>query len=331
MLKTSTHFSLLMPDKVRWGILSTARINRRLIPAIKESPRSVLVGVASRSSERAAEYAAEWDITGSYGSYEDLLADPSIDVVYIPLPNDMHTEWTVKSLEAGKHVLCEKPMCLSMEELEQIRATSERTGKSVSEGFMYLHHPQTSFIKSIADSGRIGELRALRSTFSFNWNRGADNYRLSDTEGGGSLWDIGVYPVSFFQYLTGEEPTDCKGYSWPGTVDMRFVGALQFPGGVMGEFYTSFDSAYSTETLVHGTEATLRVTHPYNYMEKCRVTIEADGGVEEIEVPQASLYLLEVEDMNSVVLDGSQPHVTLDDSARILRTVLRLRQSAGLI
>ena len=152
---------------VRWGILSTARINRRLIPAIRTSPKSILKAVASRSIEKATGYAENWGIETGYGSYEELINDPDIDVVYCSLPNDLHAEWTIRALEAGKHVLCEKPLCTTMEEFDAIQSAVERTGKHVAEAFMYLHHPQTALFKTLVDDGRIGELRSMQSTFCF--------------------------------------------------------------------------------------------------------------------------------------------------------------------
>ena len=208
--------------QVNWGILSTARINRRLIPPINESARSTVRAVASRSHDRAKTYASEWNIPIAYGSYEDLLADSEIDVVYISLPNDQHTHWTVKALEAGKHVLCEKPLCLTMDELQRVAAASKRTGKVVQEGIMYLHHPQTYVFKELVSNGDIGELRSMNSEFTFNWSRSEDNYRLTNPNGGGALWDLGIYPVSFFILMAGSRPVSVKGLGYPAEIDTRF-------------------------------------------------------------------------------------------------------------
>lgn len=314
---------------VKWGILSTARINRRVIPAIRMSRNAMLHAVASRDAKRARTYADTWDIETSYGRYEELLTDDEIDVVYISLPNSHHTEWTLKALKAGKHVLCEKPLCTTLEDIASIEEASKQAGRQVSEAFMYLHHPQTALFKSIIDEGRIGELRSMQSNFTYTWSREEDNYRLHDVDGGGSLWDIGVYPISFFQLLTGSEPVYCSGTAYPGAPDMRFGGLLQYPKGVIGTFYCAFDTHFSTETVIHGSEGRLRITHPYNYMEKGKAWLENDSVSEELELPQAPLYQLEVEDMNAVVMEGRAPFVGLDRSRGVLNTVLKLRKGMG--
>ena len=237
---------------VQWGILSTALINRRTIPAIGHSLRGNLLGVASRNLSKAKSYAAEWHIPRAYGEYEKLLADQDIQVIYISLPNHLHTEWIIKSLEAGKHVLCEKPMCLSTEEFDSIHFAVERTGLSVMEGFMYLHHPQTKFWKSIIDQGRIGEVCSIQSCFCFNFDRSMDNYRWKADQGGGALWDVGVYPISFFQYLFGAKPKDGFAFTYSeNSIDLSTTAMLDFGNNRAAQFFVSFRSAYTTDTVIH--------------------------------------------------------------------------------
>jgi predicted dehydrogenase len=156
-----------MSNKIRWGILSTARINRSLLDPIKEASRSELAAVASRDLDRAKAYAAEKGIPQAYGSYEELLADPNIDVIYNPLPNALHCEWTVKAAEAGKHVLCEKPLVTSLEELDKVEAAAQANKVTIFEAFMYLHHPQTLRVKEMVQSCQIGELQLINSWFNF--------------------------------------------------------------------------------------------------------------------------------------------------------------------
>jgi D-xylose 1-dehydrogenase (NADP+, D-xylono-1,5-lactone-forming) len=327
--QTSCNILTLMKNKVNWGILSTAHINHRIIPAIGESPRAELRAVASRDASRASRYAAQWDIETGYGSYEELLNDPEIDVVYISLPNDLHTEWIVKALKARKHVLCEKPMCLSLREFDEIERAQKETGQHVAEALMYLHHPQTKFFKSLVDDGTIGELRSMMSAFTATFSRGEDNYRLSNPLGGGSLWDLGVYPISFFQFLTASRPEKCFGIGRPEKLDLRFSGLLSYPDGITGQFTVSFDSAYSTQTILIGAEGFITISHPFNNSGDCRAWYHGESEIKELDVPRHALFLPEIEDMNDVVLISSTPAILLDQSRGHVETILKLRASAG--
>jgi len=318
-----------MASSVKWGILSTAHINRRIIPAIGQSPRAELRAVASRDSSRATAYARQWDIEFGYGSYEELLSDNQIDVVYISLPNDLHAEWIIKALVAGKHVLCEKPICLSLQELDEIERVQKGTGKHITEAFMYLHHPQTQFFKSLVDNGEIGELRSMLSAFTATFSRGEENYRLSNPVGGGSLWDLGVYPISLFQFITGSVPEKVSGVGYPDALDLRFSGLLIYPDGVSGQFNVGFDSAYFTQTVLIGTKGVLTISHPFNNPDKCRAWHHKESQIIELDIPRAPLYLPEIEDMNDVVLEGTMPAILLDQSRGHVDTVIRLRESAG--
>ena len=177
-----------------WGLLSTARINDALLRGIAAVPDATAFAVASRDADRADEYARDNGIERAYGGYEQLLADPDVDVVYISLPNGMHVEWTRRALEAGKHVLCEKPLSRSPAEVEQLFDLAEARGLHLSEAFMYRHHPQTKRVKELVDSGAIGELRLIRGTFSFNCDPADPRMRVGMD--GGGLMDVGCYPVS---------------------------------------------------------------------------------------------------------------------------------------
>src|SRR5881628_2443089 len=188
---------------LHWGLLSTARINRALIPAIRDSARSELSAVASRTLERASEYAAEWQIPRALGSYEAMLADPAIDVVYNPLPNHLHCEWSIRALEAGKHVLCEKPLSRHTGDVEAAFATAERAGLHLTEAFMYRHNPQTKRLVELVSEGAIGELRLVRSAFSYGLYD-TDKIRLRTDVEGGALMDVGCYNVSGSRLLGGE-------------------------------------------------------------------------------------------------------------------------------
>src|SRR6478672_12441306 len=179
-----------MAPAVKWGILSTADINRRLIPGAHASPKVDLIAVASRDRGRAEDYAREWQIERAYGSYDELLADPDVEAVYNPLPNTMHAEWSIKALEAGKHVLCEKPFSRHVDEVEASFDAAERNDRLLSEAFMFRHNPQTARLRELATGGAIGELRLVRSAFSYGLYD-TDNIRLQTDVEGGALMDVG--------------------------------------------------------------------------------------------------------------------------------------------
>ena len=241
---------------LRWGILGTARINRMLIPPLRVSPGNRLVAVASRDLARGEAYAREWEIGRVHGSYEALLADPEIDVVYIPLPNHLHAEWTIKAARAGKHVLCEKPLALTVEDVDAMTAACREAGVVLAEAFMYRHHPQTLKVKELLDAGAIGTLRFLRGSFSFPLTRPND-VRLRPEWGGGCLWDIGCYPLSFARYLVG--PRAARGLRLAGhrpdrdRRDLR--GPAVFPGDVLFQFDAGFRSPVRAEMELAGTRA----------------------------------------------------------------------------
>ena len=188
--------------KVRWGLLSTANINKKVIPAIRRAKESELAAVCSREKSNHIAYAKEWKIPLAFGSYQEMLESDQVDAVYISLPNHLHAEWTVRALQAGKHVLCEKPFAISLEEVDQMIAASRQTGRCLAEAFMYLHHPQMAVVKEWVDSGRLGEITLVRGVFNFKMDN-LENVRLEPAYGGGCLWDVGVYPLSFAQYVFG--------------------------------------------------------------------------------------------------------------------------------
>jgi predicted dehydrogenase len=194
---------------LRWGILGPGRIAPRLVRGIGRSGRSELVAVAGRDAGRAEAFAARHAIPRSFGLYEALLADPDVDVVYVSLPNHLHAEWTVRALEAGKHVLCEKPLALTVAEVDRISAAADGAGRIAVEAFMYLHHPQILRALELAASGALGRLEVVSGTFSFLLSQ-ADDPRVDPSMGGGSLWDVGCYPVSLARRIAGRNQTPSR-------------------------------------------------------------------------------------------------------------------------
>lgn len=318
---------------VRWGLVSTANINRKVIPAIRESERGVLSAVASRDLSKASAYAGEWQIPSAFGSYEAMLASDEVDAVYISLPNHLHAEWTIKALEAGKHVLCEKPFALTLEDVDRMIETAERTGLVLAEAFMYRHHPQSRLVGQMLADGRLGEVLRVSAVFNFS-GMDKDNVRLNPDWGGGSLWDVGVYPISLAQYVMGGPPKWVFGDQWLGEngVDMGFVGQMRYPGRQMAQIACSFYTPYHTRAEITGTGGTLTMERPFTAMDDGKQYLfftPPDGDPEPVQVPNEYLYLGEIEDMQAAILDGRPTYLTLEETRNHIRTTLALYESAG--
>lgn len=314
---------------LNWGLLSTARINRALIKPLRASKRTRLLGVASRSLINAEAYASEWDIPKAYDSYEAMLADPEIDVVYNPLPNHLHAEWTVKALQAGKHVLCEKPLALTLQEVDSIITASQATGRWAAEAFMYRHHTQTLKIKELVDSGAIGDLQLIKGSFSFVLTR-EGNYRFIKEYGGGSLWDVGCYPVSFARMIVGEEPAEVFGWqvAGPGGSDESFYGQMRFGNGVHAQFDCGFKSQFRSFIEVVGTQGKIDVPNPFKPGLKNEIVLTRGDETETLRIKGQELYLGEVEDLCEAILTGQPPRISLTDSRGNIAALLSFLKSA---
>lgn len=313
---------------LRWGLLGTARISRSVIPAIRASARSELVCVASRSSERAAAYAAEWQIPVTYGSYEALLADDAVNAVYVPLPNHLHVEWTLRAIAAGKHVLCEKPIALTPADVERVAAAAADRGVVVAEAFMYRHHPLTGRVAELVREGAIGSVRSLRGAFTFSLTRVGD-VRLNPEWGGGSLWDVGCYPVSYARLLAGE-PRIVTGQAvrHESGIDVAFAGTMLFDGGVVGVFDCGFGAHFRTFMEVAGTDGVLAIGTPFKPGVSSTLLLTRGDQVEAIEVEAGPLYLGEVQDLEAAALDKSPQRMTLADSRGNVAALVALHESA---
>lgn len=270
---------------MRFGLLSTANINRRIIESGAE-----VVAVASRDESRARAYAHEHGIARAHGSYEALLADPEVDAVYVSLPNSMHVEWSIRALEAGKHVLCEKPLSRYPEEVERAFDVAERCDRVLMEAFMWRHTPQASKLRELLP--RIGELRVVRSHFSFLATDAGTNVRFQAGLDGGALMDLGCYCVSAARFVTGAEPEAFTGHAVTGGdgVDVAFAGTMRFPGDVLAHFDCAMTATHRAELEVVGTDGVLVVRDPFHSRD---VGIELDGST--IEVPFADPYRCEVD------------------------------------
>jgi len=315
--------------KLNWGLLSTARINTALFPALRESKRNQLLAVASRTADSAAAYARGNKIPRAHGSYEALLADPEIEVVYTSLPNDLHAEWTIRALEAGKHVLCEKPLALALPEVDAMASAAKKNGRVLAEAFMYRSHPQTREVAQIVSSGGLGALKALRGSFTFEQTR-ESNFRSNPAQGGGALWDVGGYPVSFMRMLAGAEPLEVFGWqaTGPTGIDETFAGQMRFPGEVFAQFDCSFVLPFHAFMEIIGSEATLIVPTPFKPGETTKIFITRNGKAQAIKVKGQYLYNGEVEDMADAILLAKSPRVGLADSRGNVATILALFESA---
>ena len=315
--------------RLRWGFLSTARINRLIIPAVRASARSEVAAVASRTLDRARTYAAEWQIPRSLGSYEALVAEPGIDVIYIGLPNGLHVDWTVRALEAGKHVLCEKPLALSVDEVDRIQVAATRASRIATEAFMYRHHPLTEAAAAIVKSGRLGPIRGYRGAFTFPLTREGD-VRLDPALGGGSLWDVGCYPLSYACFLAGEAPTDVFGWQQTSAsgVDLEFAAMMRFADGSVAQFDSGFIGPFRAEMAVIGRDAALQIKRPFRTDELSRLLIAKGDDTETVPFDPEAAFAGEIADMEAVALDGRPPRVTLGESRRTAQTITALYASA---
>ncbi len=314
---------------LRWGLLSTARINKALIPSLQLSKRNRLLAVASRSQEKADAYASAQKIKRAYGSYEALLADPEIDVIYNPLPNHLHAEWTIKALEAGKHVLCEKPLALSLAEVDAMAAAAGNHGRLVAEAFAYRAHPHMRKVKEIIDSGKLGKVKLVHGSFTFVMTNQED-IRWNPEMGGGGLWDIGCYPLSFTRLALESEPQEVFGWqvTSPGGVDETFSAQLRFPGDIYAQLDCSFKIPSHEFMEIVGDEGTLSIPQPFNSGARKTLYLTRAGKTSAVLVKGPDPYLAETENMADAILLGKQPAVSLADSRLNTAAILALLESA---
>ena len=313
-----------MSEPVRWGLLSTARINEAILNGAAQTDTTEVVAVASRDQARADAYARERGIERAHGSYEALLQDDDVEVVYNSLPNSMHVEWSVRALEAGKHVLCEKPLDRRVEAVERAFDTADRAGRLLMEAFMYRHHPQSKKAAELVGSGAIGELRQLRSLFSFTLTDDAD-VRLVPELDGGALMDLGCYCISMQRLLAGE-PELVFGRQRVGGrgVDVGFVGVLQFPGEVVGEFLGGFDLPEGNGLEAIGSKGKLVAPDPV----RCRDPhVEVDG--QRTDVEDVDRYYLQVENFSAAVRGDAEPLLGRADALGQVRAIEALYRSAA--
>jgi D-xylose 1-dehydrogenase (NADP+, D-xylono-1,5-lactone-forming) len=318
-------------DAVSFGLVSTAQINARVLAGAGASDDVRVLGVASRDQARAEAYARTHGLERAYGSYDELLADPDVEAVYVSLPNSLHVEWSVRALEAGKDVLCEKPFSRRPEEVERAFDSAEQAGRVLMEAFMYRHHPQTLRVRQLVDEGAIGQLRAIRAAFSFDLlaQSGVEDVRLSAELDGGSLMDVGCYCVSGARLLAGE-PKRVWGEQVPGEtgVDVAFHGTLVFPGDVVAQFHCSFALPLRQELEALGDEGSLLVQAPWRVDFGGDVLLRRGAQVERVEVEEADSYRLQLENFAAAIRDEAPPLLGRDDAVAQAKAIAALYGSA---
>ena len=316
---------------VAWGILSTAKINDAVLAGVAESDRADVVAVASRDQSRAEAYAREKGIERAYGSYEALLEDADVEAVYISLPNGMHAEWSIRALEAGKHVLCEKPFSRRSADVERAFDVAERSDRLLMEAFMYRHNPQTRRLKQLVDEGAIGRLRHVRTAFSFALDDPEVNVRTSAELEGGALMDVGCYCVSGARLLAGE-PERVYGERETGDsgVDLRFAATMRFPGDVTAQFDCGIVLFGRGELEAVGDEGSLFVGDPWHAREPLIELRRDDSSdhVEHIETDIAQSYRLEIENLGDAIRGEAEPLLGRADALGQARTIEALYRSA---
>jgi xylose dehydrogenase (NAD/NADP) len=312
---------------VKWGILSTARINDLFIAGARQSPALEILAVASRDGLRVERYVRDRGIERGYPSYEALLADPDVEVVYVSLPNSMHVDWTVRALEAGKHVLCEKPLSRHQEEVERAFAVAEREGRLLMEAFMYRHNPQTLRLVELVQQGAVGRLRLVRAAFSFA-ARDAANIRLSAGLDGGALMDVGCYCVSAARLIASEPERVSAEQALGGDgVDIAFAATMRFAHEVLAHFDCGLALAARDELEVVGDDGALFLDDPWHCREPV-IELRRDGQVERIEIEAADSYLLEAENMTAAVRGDGAPLLGRDDALGQARAIEALYEAA---
>ena len=313
----------------RWGILSTALINKKVLAGARQSDAVKVVAVASRDEERARKYAREHGIERAHGSYDALLADPAVEAVYIPLPNGLHHHWTMRALEAGKHVLCEKPYSRHPSEVAEAFDLADRRGLVLSEAYMYRYNPQIERLKQLVDEGALGTLRFVNAAFTWRCDAPGD-IRLDPSLDGGSLLDVGCYCVSACRLIAGE-PISATAQQIIGAtgVEVRLVGTLAFDNDVLAHFDSGFHLPDRSLLEVVGSEARIVVSDPWHCLEPGLELIPQTGSAERIELPVTNSYTLELEYVGAASRGEETPLLGRADALGQARTIDTLYRSAA--
>jgi xylose dehydrogenase (NAD/NADP) len=331
--------------KVAWGILGTGNIARQFCKGVKSAECGVLMAVGSRSAGPAAEFAGQFGVLKSYPTYDQVLKDPQVDAIYISLPNSMHHEWTIRALNAGKHVLCEKPLASNEAQAKEMFAAARSSGKILVEAFMYRAHPQTREVMAKIRGGAIGDIKLIRTSFCYRTNRIEGNIRFDPALCGGALMDVGCYCINFSRAIADADITDiaASGVVHERGVDELVVGNLKFANGVLANFTCGMRVGADNTAYICGSEGYLEIPWPWKpqahgakYFLKRSAPPRQDGGktdaapAEEFEVNAGmDLYAIEADDFAETILRGGERMVSEAESLATMRVLDRMRQQLG--
>ena len=326
-----------MKKKVRWGVLGAAKIAiNKVIPAMQQSEWSEIYAIASRNPNQIRQKALNLGIPKIYGSYDDLLNDSEIEAVYNPLPNHLHVQWAIKAAEAGKHVLCEKPLGLNVEEVKELLAVQRRTGVKIQEAFMVRTHPQWLGVHNLIQTGRIGELRVINGVFSY-FNRDIEDIVNKLEYGGGALMDIGCYPIYISRFIFGEEPRRVISLVEKDPemkIDRITSAILDFPSG-QANFTCSTQLVRHQRMQFYGTHGRIEVEIPFSIPTDTATRIFIDDGsdsfgknIEIKEFAPANQYTIQGDIFSKAIREGSNPVIPLEDSLNNMMVIETLFRSA---
>ena len=337
-----------MSDTLRWGIMGVGNIARQFAENMVGATRGRVTACGSRSGDKADAFAREFKIAGAYGGYDELLADREVDAIYVALPNSMHLEWTLKAIDAGKHVLCEKPISVNTEQAERMFDAAERAGLVLVEAFMYRSHPLTHAVLDAVRGGAIGRVTLIRSSFCYAVKQWQGNSRFSVELAGGGAMDVGCYCINLSRLIAGAEPTAISafGHLHGCGVDDLVVASLSFPNDVLATFTCGMQTQTTNAAIISGTEGYIEIPVPWKppvtgaEYTVCRMTPpRSDAGSKgpppnprqtiTVDAP-APLYAMEAGDFATTVLDGAPPRITRADTLGNMRVLDEVRQQIGL-
>lgn len=316
-----------MDKIIKWGVLGFARIARlSVIPAILKAPNAEFYAIASRDTDKTLDCQKQFGCKMIYDSYEALLDDPEIDAVYIPLPNKLHKEWTVKAACKGKHVLCEKPISLNKQECEEMIEACNTNNVKFMEGFMYRFSNRTKKVKEILDSNILGEVKYINSTFRFLLNRPGD-VRLKPELGGGSLYDVGCYPVNFVGMVTGCEPVSMSSERiMKDGIDVGFSAVLKYENGILASINSGFDTYKLSHSIVSGTKGSMHVPDTFSD-EPGKITVTTENDTNEYDIEPGNRYEAEIEDFSAAIINNREPGFSLQETLRNIGIIESLLES----
>src|SRR6056297_355037 len=306
-----------MSEKIKWGILGTANISKKaLIPGILSSENGELYAIAGRKKEKVDAFKSLFQPQTVYYSYEELLQDPHVDAVYIPLPNALHMEWVIKALENGKNVLCEKPIALDEFEAESMFHCAFNKKKILMEAFAYIHNPLIHKMKEIIDKGSLGTIKAMDMTFTFDLTPRENDIRWSKSLGGGAMYDLGCYTLHLSRHLAGKEPTDVKSFvkRTQYGVDESTTVMMNFDNECHATFHVGFTEPFNQYCQIHGSEGSLITPLTFNEKGSLKYYIQRGKEQSEYSVDSDDNYMLEATHFANVVLGKEQPVISIKDS-----------------